>query len=120
MFESKGSLVWRVTGPKVTERKYFYGQDQGAFLFIKAELKLWRKVRHLRRDSEKAVLVKQHLLWTKETDGQTPLEEELKLQKFHGILCPEGERELRSDLYGVWTGIPSSTRESRGPSPEWI
>jgi len=62
MFESKGSLVRRVTGPKVTERKYFYDENQDAFLFIKAEFKLWRKVRHLRRDSEKAVLVKHQLL----------------------------------------------------------
>ena len=42
------------------------------------------------------------------TDRQTQLEEELSLQKFHGIICPQGERKLRSDLYAAWTGIPSS------------
>jgi len=57
----------------------------------------------LRSDSEKTVLINiSYCEWR--TEGQTPLEE-LKLQKFHGILYPEGEWQLHSDLYGVWTGI---------------
>jgi len=83
------------------------------FCFVKAEFKFRRRVRHLRSGSEKAVLVKHRGYCERrgETDLETPLEEELKLQKFHVILFPEGERKLSSDLYGVWTGIPSSTCE---------
>jgi len=68
---------------------------------------------------KKTVLVKHRLLWRKER-RQTLLEEELKLHKFHGILCPESERNyvLISDLYDVWTGIRSSKCESRAPSPQ--
>ena len=60
--------------------------------FVKAEFKFSRRVRRLRNDSEKAVLIKRRQLWTKDRRTHIILEEELKLQKFHGILCPEGER----------------------------
>jgi len=74
----EGSLV-----EKSRKGNIFY--DVGAFCFVKAEFKLRRRVRHLRIDSEKAVLIKRRGYCEQRTDGETPLEEKLMLQKFHGV-----------------------------------
>ena len=106
--------VRMVTCPKVAERKYLMTWTRFVSI-VRAESKLGRRVLHLRCDREKAFLINNTDCCERRTDGQTPLEEALKLQKCHGILCAEGERELCSDLYSVWTGIPSRTCESRAP-----
>ena len=97
---------------------------RGCFCFLKAEFKLRRRVPHLRSDVEKVVLIKHRLLWIKDRGTDRPTVRRTQAAKISWFVspvdCREGERELRSDLYGVWTGIPSSTCESRVPSPNWI
>jgi len=69
-----GSLVRKL-------RKGNIFHDVDAFCFVKAEFKLRRRVRHLRSDIEKAVLIKHRLLWTKDRETDT-IRKRTRLQKF--------------------------------------
>ena len=114
----EGSLV-----EKSRKGNIFY--DVGAFCFVKAEFKLRRRVRHLRIDSEKAVLIKRRGYCEQRTDTVRRKTHAAKISWCRPILCPQDELELRSDLYDVWTEIPSRSAQSPphfqtcDPSYQW-
>jgi len=118
---------WWFTGTKghwsKSHGKEIFFSDVGAFCFVKAEFKLRRRVRHLRIDSEKAVLIKRRGYCEQRTDTVRRRTHAAKISWY--ILCPQDELELRSNLYDVWTEIPSRSAQSPphfqtcDPSYQW-